>query len=91
MRPVGRSKSRWRHSWPIGPTLNEIVGGFAISDAAAAITASLDQLNDPNIDAITISDNGQVAPSVQQLTTDATAIGKLQSAGPGACAARDLG
>ena len=61
-------------------TLDKIVGGFAISGAAAAITANLDQLNDLNIDSITISDNGQVAPSVQQLTTDATAIGKLQNA-----------
>jgi len=63
--------------------LDKIAGGFAISDAAAAITANLNQLNDPNIGAITISDGGQVAPSVQQLTTDATAIGKLQNAGPG--------
>ncbi len=62
------------------PTLDKIVGGFAISGAAAAITANLDQLNDPNIDAITILDNGQVGPSVQQLTSDATAIGKLQNA-----------
>ena len=60
------------------PTLDEIVGGFDIVDVAAAITANLDQLNDPNIDAITISDNVQVGPSVQQLTTDATAIGKLR-------------
>ena len=61
-------------------TLDKIVGGFAISDTAAAITANLDQLSDPNIDAITISDNGQVGASVQQLTSDATAIGKLQNA-----------
>src|SRR5271165_3906503 len=64
-------------------TLDQTAGGFVISDAAAAITANLDQLSDPNISAITISDNGQVAPSVQQLTTDATAIGKLMNAGPG--------
>ena len=70
-------------------TLDQTVGGFDISDTAANITANLDQLNDPNIDAITISDNGQVGASVQQLTTDATAIGKLQNVGPGACAARD--
>src|SRR5208282_1203238 len=61
-------------------TLDQTAGGFDIFDTAAAITANLDQLNDPNIDAITISDNRQVAPSVQQLTTDATAIGKLQNA-----------
>ena len=61
-------------------TLDETPGGFDILDSAANITASLDQLNDPHIDAITISDNGNVGASVQQLTTDATAIGKLQNA-----------
>jgi hypothetical protein len=64
-------------------TLDEIAGGFAISGAAAAITADLDQLSDPNINSITISDNRQVAPSVQQLTSDVTAIGKLENAGTG--------
>ena len=64
-------------------TLDEIAGKFATSDTAANITANLDQLNDPNINSITISDNGQVGASVQQLTTDATAIGELQNAGPG--------
>ena len=63
--------------------LDETPGEFDISDTAANITAHLDQLNDPNIDAITISDNGQVAPSVHQLTSDATAIGKLENAVPG--------
>ena len=62
------------------PTLEEIVGGFAISDAASNIAANLNQLSDPNIDAITISDNGQVQASVQQLTSDAAAIGKLENA-----------
>src|SRR5208283_2819919 len=66
-----------------GGTLDQTVGGFDIFDIAANITANLDQLNDPNIDVITISDNGQVAPSVQQLTSDAMAIGKLMNAGPG--------
>jgi hypothetical protein len=60
-------------------TLDQTAGGFSIFDTAANITANLDQLNDPNINAITISDNGQVGPSVQQLTSDATAIGKLQN------------
>ena len=58
-------------------TLDNTSGGFDISDTAANITANLDQLNDPNIDAIIVSDNGQVGASVQQLTTDAAAIGKL--------------
>ena len=62
------------------PTLDQIVGGFDISDTAAAITANLDQLNDANIDSITISDNGQVGASVQQLASDATAIGELKNA-----------
>ena len=73
------------------PTLDKIVGGFVISGATAAITTNLDQLNDPNIDAITISDNGRVGPSVQQLTSDATAIGKLENAQRVARAARGLG
>jgi hypothetical protein len=64
-------------------TLDKIAGGFAISDNAAAITANLDRLDDPNINSIAISDNGQVGSSVQQLTSDATAIGKLETAGPG--------
>ena len=61
-------------------TLDGTPGGFDILDTAADITANLDQLNDPHIDAIVISDNGNVGASVQQLTTDATAIGKLQNA-----------
>ena len=64
-------------------TLDQTAGGFSILDTVAAITVNLDQLNDPNIDAITISDDGQVGPSVQQLTSDGTAIGKLQNSGPG--------
>ena len=62
------------------PALDKIVGGFAISDTAADIMANLDQLDDPNISAITISDNGQISASVAQLTTDATAIGDLRNA-----------
>jgi hypothetical protein len=61
-------------------TLDKMPGGFDILDLAAAITTDLDQLSDPNIDAITISDNAEVSPDVQQLTTDATAIGKLHNA-----------
>ena len=62
------------------PALDKIVGGFAISDTAADIMANLDQLDDPNISAITISDNGQISASVAQLTADATAIGDLRNA-----------
>ena len=58
--------------------LDKIVGGFDVSDTAANVMADLDQLNDPNISAITISDNGQISASVAQLTTDATAIGDLR-------------
>ena len=60
--------------------LDKIVGGFDVSDKAANVEANLDQLNDPNISAITISNNGQISVSVAQLTNDATAIGKLQNA-----------
>ena len=76
---MGRSSSRWRRSWPISLRSTRPPGGFDILDTASAISTNLDQLNDPNIDVITILDNGQVAASVQQLTTDATAIGKLQN------------
>ncbi len=62
------------------PTLDKIVGGFAVSDIAANIVKDLDQLDDPNISTITISDNGQISASVAQLTTDATAIGDLRNA-----------
>ena len=41
---------------------------------------TLISLNDPNISTITISDNGPIKASVAQLTTDATAIGKLKNA-----------
>jgi hypothetical protein len=61
-------------------TLDKIVGGFDVSDTAANITANLDQLDDPNVSTITISDNGQISASVAQLTADATAIGDLRDA-----------
>jgi hypothetical protein len=60
-------------------SLDQTPGGFDILDSAGAITASLDQLDDSNINVITILDNGQVDATVQQLTTDATAIGKLRN------------
>jgi hypothetical protein len=60
--------------------LDKIVGGFDVSDQAANVEANLDQLNDPNISAITVSDNGQISASVAQLTADVTAIGKLRNA-----------
>ena len=60
--------------------LDKIVGGFAIADTANNIVANLDQLDDPNISAITISDNGQISATVAQLTADATAIGDLRNA-----------
>ena len=60
--------------------LDQTQGGFDISDTAANITANLDQLDDPHIDVFTILDNGRIGASVQQLTSDATAIGKLKNA-----------
>jgi hypothetical protein len=60
-------------------TLDQIAGGFDIFDTAADITAALDQLSDPNIDAITISDDQQICPSVQQFMTDSAVIEKLQN------------
>ena len=59
--------------------LDKIVGGFGVSDTAADVVAHLDQLNDPNISTITISDNGPISVSVAQLTADATAIGDLRN------------
>jgi hypothetical protein len=61
-------------------TLDLIPGGFDILDNAADISADLNQLDDPHIDAFSISRNGEVTASVQQLTSDATAIGKLENA-----------
>ena len=61
--------------------LDKIVGGFAISDTAAAIGGALNALNsDAHIGAITISDNAAIAVSVGQLTSDTTALGKLANA-----------
>ena len=53
---------------------------FAVTDTAAHITAALDSLDGTNIASITISDNAAVGVSVAQLTSDATAIGKLANA-----------
>ena len=61
-------------------TLDKIVGGFAISDTASNISAGLNSLSDPDINSITISDNGAIGVNVAQLTSDATAIGKLANA-----------
>ena len=57
--------------------LDKIVGGFAISDTAADISAALNQLGDAKIDAITISDNAAIGVSVAQISSDATALSKL--------------
>ena len=65
--------------------LNTIVGGFDVSDTATNISASLNALDDANINSITISDNGDVGASVAQLTSDATTIGKLVSANATPC------
>ncbi|RBP18412.1 hypothetical protein DFR50_101360, partial [Roseiarcus fermentans] len=56
---------------------DKIAGGFAVSDTAANIAAGLNVLNDTHINAITISNNSAVQVSVAQLSSDATAIGKL--------------
>ena len=53
---------------------------FNILDSAANITASLHQLHDSHLNAIVISDNGNVGVSIAQLSAQATAIGKLQNA-----------
>ena len=53
---------------------------FNILDSAANITASLHQLHDLHLNAIVISDNGNVGVSIAQLSAQATAIGKLQNA-----------
>ena len=61
-------------------TLDKIVGGFAIGDTAAHISATLNSLGDPEINSIAISDNGTIGVSVAELTSDAAAIGKLANA-----------
>ena len=53
---------------------------LAVSDTAADITAGLNGLDGSNIASITISDNGAIGVSVAELTSDATAIGKLANA-----------
>jgi hypothetical protein len=61
-------------------TLDDIVGGFKVADNAAAIGPQLDALDDPRIDAITITANGIVGASVGQLTSDTAALAKLTNA-----------
>ncbi len=61
-------------------TLDKVVGGFAISDMAAEISADLNQLTDSNITSINISDNAAVGVDVAELTSDAPQIGKLANA-----------
>ena len=53
---------------------------FAVTDTASDITAALDVLEGLNLASITISDNGAIGVMVAQLTSDATAIGKLKNA-----------
>jgi hypothetical protein len=60
--------------------LDKISGGFTVSDSAANISASLNALNDANIDTISISDNNPVGLDVAQLTSDSTAISKFVNA-----------
>ena len=59
---------------------DQISGGFSISNSAANIAGGLDQLNDTHINTITISDSALIGVTVAQLTSDATAIGKLANA-----------
>ena len=70
-------------------TLDQTPGGFDILDTGAHITANLDPLDDAHIDEIVVSDNGEVGASIQQLTTDKTAIGKLAERQPFPRAARN--
>ncbi|RBP11158.1 hypothetical protein DFR50_11744, partial [Roseiarcus fermentans] len=60
--------------------LDKIAGGFAVSDTAANLSGAFDSLVDANILGITVSDNGAVGATVGQLTSDATALGKLANA-----------
>ena len=53
---------------------------LAVSDMAADIAAGLNGLDGSNIASIAISDNGAIGVSVAELTSDATAIGKLANA-----------
>jgi hypothetical protein len=59
---------------------DQTTGGFAMSDTAANVTASLNSLDDSHINSVAISDNGVIGVDVAQLTSDATAIGELANA-----------
>ena len=61
-------------------TLDKIVGGYAVSDTAANITAALDNLSGVKVSSITISDNGVVGVSSAELKSDASILGKLRNA-----------
>jgi hypothetical protein len=61
--------------------LDKIAGGFAVSDTAANISTALAALNgDAGVKTITVSDNLAVAVTDAQITSAATALGKLKNA-----------
>ncbi len=61
--------------------LGKITGPYAIAivDTAANISANLDALGADDITSITISDNALVGASVEQLTSDAATLAKLDN------------
>ena len=61
-------------------SLDQNPNGFDILADASQITANLNKLDNSHINSIVILDNNQVAPSVQQLTSDVEAIGELKNA-----------
>ena len=76
---AGRSSFPRPRSWTISRRSTRS-SAASPSRTSQRTSANLDQLDDPNISAITISDNGQISASVAQLTADATAIGDLSNA-----------
>ena len=61
-------------------TYNSQPGGVIIADVANVIALQIDQLNNPNITSISITDSAVINITVAQLTTDAVAISKLSAA-----------
>ena len=61
-------------------TYNSQPGGVVIADVANTIALQIDQLNNPNITSISITDSAVINITVAQLTTDAVAISKLSAA-----------
>ncbi len=68
-------------NYPADPTsFDSISGGFTLSGTSSGISTALDQLDDPNISAIIVSDSAPITASIAQIASDASALTILVNA-----------